>query len=115
MATDPECPLTMQSEKNHIPSVGHQRAKKTNFKGHKKANVTNSKLSSKPNCIGQHTLVDRPTLMEPTEEPQEHTHHEEILSVQTDNTQKSTYNAKVSNTEATALFDSGTTFSCISK
>ena len=32
-----------------------------------------------------------------------------------DDTQKSTYTAKVGSTEATALFDSGATLSCISK
>ena len=84
-----------------------------NFKGHKKTNIRNSKLSNKTNRKGQHTLVTRTTLMELTEELQEHTRHEEILSVQIDDMQKSTYNAKVGNTEATALFDSGTMLSCI--
>ena len=50
-----------------------------------------------------------------TEEPQEQKSHEEILSVHIDDTQKSTYIAKVGSTEATALFDSGTILSCISK
>ena len=86
-----------------------------NFKGHKRANVTNSKLSSKSDCKGQHTLVNRSTPTELMEEPQEQTCHEEILSVQINNIQKSMYNVKVSNTEATALFDLGAMFSCISK
>ena len=60
-------------------------------------------------------LVNRPAQIKQTEEPQEHKRHEEILSVHIDDTQKSTYNTKVSSTEATALFDSGTTLSCISK
>ena len=64
---------------------------------------------------GQHNLVTRLVQTKLTEEPQEHKCHEEILSVQIDDTQKSTYNAKVSNTEATALFDSGAMLSCISK
>ena len=41
--------------------------------------------------------------------------HEEILSVQINDMQKSTYNAKVSNTEAMVLFDSGTMLNYISK
>ena len=53
--------------------------------------------------------------MKQTVEPQEHKCHEEILSVHIDDTQKSRYNAKVGSTEATALFDSGPTLSCISK
>ena len=64
---------------------------------------------------GQHTLVTRLTQVKQTEEPQEHKCHKVILSVQIDDTQKSTYNAKVGNTEATALFDSGATLSYISK
>ena len=97
-------PLTMQNEKNHATITGHQRA-----------NTTNSKLLNKPDCKSQQTSVNRPTPKKPTGEPQEHICHEEILSVQINDTQKSTYNAKVSNTEVTAPFDSGTMLSCISK
>ena len=64
---------------------------------------------------GQPESVARPKLSEKTEEPQEQKSHEEILSVHIDNTQKSTYTAKVGSTEATALFDSGALLSCISK
>ena len=41
--------------------------------------------------------------------------HKEILSVHINDTQKSTYNTKVSSTEATTLFNSGTMLSCIFK
>ena len=47
--------------------------------------------------------------------PQEQKSLEEILSVHIDDTQKSTYTAKVGSTEATALFNSGAMLSCISK
>ena len=57
----------------------------------------------------------RPTQTEKTEEPQEQKSHKEILSVNIDDTQKSTYTAKVGSTDATALFDSSATLSCISK
>ena len=102
--------------------TGHQRANTTNSKLSNKLdhnsqqtlvnrptpnNTTNPKLSNKPDRNGQQTSVNRPTPNKLTEEPQEHIHHKEILSVQINDTQKSTYNAKVSNTEATALFDSG--------
>ena len=86
-----------------------------NFKGHKKTNMTNSKLSNKTNCKGQHTAVTRLTPTKLTEEPQEYKCHNQILSVEIDDTQKSTYNTKDGNTEVTALFDSGATLSCISK
>ena len=82
--------MMSQSEKDHITSISHQRANTKNFKGHKKTNITNSKLSNKSDCKGQHTSVDRPTPIELTEEPQEHTCHKEILSVQIDDMQKST-------------------------
>ena len=79
------------------------------------SNKANTKHSNEKNHNGQHKLVNRPAQIKQTEEPQEHTCHEEILSVHTDDTQKSTYNAKVGSTEATVLFDSGTTLSCILK
>ena len=86
-----------------------------NFKGHNKTNMTNSKLSNKTNCKGQHTAVIRLTPTKPTEESQEYKCHNQILSVEIDDMQKSTYNAKDGNTEVTALFDSGAMLSCISK
>ena len=78
-------------------------------------NTTTSKLSSKPDLNDQQTSINRPTPNKPADEPQEHICHKEILSVQINNTQKSTYNAKVGNTETTALFDSGAMLSGISK
>ena len=101
-------------------TTGHQRANITNSKlsskpdlngqqtlvnGPTPKNTTNSKLSSKPDLNGQQILVNRPTPNKPVDEPQKHIRHKEILSVQISDTQKSTYNAKVGNTEATALFD----------
>ena len=59
--------------------------------------------------------VTRPKQSEKTEEPKEQNSHEEILSVHIDDTQKSTYTTKVGSTEATALFDSSASLSCISK
>ena len=50
-----------------------------------------------------------------TKETDRRTCHEEILSVQINDMQKSMYNAKFGNTEAMALFDSGTMLSCISE
>ena len=97
-------PPTTQNEKNHATITGHQRA-----------NTTNSKLLKKPGCNSQQTSVNRPTLTKPIGEPQEHICHQEILSVQINDMQKSTYNAEVGNTEAMALFDSGAMLSCISK
>ena len=111
----------MQGEKKQSPHNNHQRAdtmhissqNMTNKVAHKLPSGTNSKYSK--DRYGQHNSVSRPAQTGKTEEPQEHKCHEEILSVHIDNTQKSTYNAKVSGTEATALFKSGTTLSCISK
>ena len=59
--------------------------------------------------------LPRPTQTGKTEEPQEQKRHKEILSVHIDDTQKSTYTAKVGSTEATALFNFDATLSCISK
>ena len=122
-ATNPECPPTMQGEENHSPHTGHQRANTTHISSQSKADKVNSKPSNKANPEhfskkyhkGQHNSVSRPAQIKQTEEPQEHKCHKEILSVQIDDTQKSMYNAKVSSTEATALFNSGATLSCISK
>ena len=74
-----------------------------------------TKQKSTKNQEGQPEPVARPKLSGKTEEPQEQKSHEEILSVHIDDTQKSTYTAKVGSTEATALFDSGASLSCISK
>ena len=110
----------MQGEIKQSPHHGHQRADTTNISSqntaskltHKPPNRANSNTKDRK---GQHNLVSRPAWTEKTEESQEQKCHQEILSVHIDDTQKSTYNAKVSNTEATALFDSSTTLSCISK
>ena len=75
---------------------------------HKPPNRANSKYSDTKDHKGQHNLVSRPAWTEQK-------CHEEILSVDINDTLKSTYNAKVSSTEATALFDSGATLSCILK
>ena len=77
--------------------------------------TANAKHSNKKDHNSQHKSVNRPAQIKQTEEPQEHKRHEEILSVPIVDTQKSMYNTKVGSTEATALFDSGTTLSCISK
>ena len=102
---DLEFPPTMQGEKNHSPPTSHQRANTSNVTIHNKADKTNSKLSNKMDYKGQHISVTRPALIKLTEEPQEHKCHEDILSVQIDDTQKSMYNTKVGNTEATALLN----------
>ena len=111
----PGMPPTTQGEISNSSHTGHQRANTSNIPSQKKANKTNSKPFNKIDHKGQHTLVTRPAQVKLTEEPQEHKHHEQILSVQINDTQKPTYNAKVSNMEATALFLSGATLSCISK
>ena len=119
----PGIPPTMQGETKQSPHHGHQRANTTYSPSqntaskitHELPRGANSKYSNTNDHKGQHNLVSRPAWTEKTEEPQEHKCHEEILSVHIDVTQKSTYNAKVSGTEATALFDSGTTLNCMSK
>ena len=121
--TKPECPLTTQGETKLSPHYGHQRAntmytssQNTASKTvHKSPNGANSKHRDTKYHKGQPNLVSRPTWTEKTEEPQEQKCHEVILSVNIDDTQKSTYNAKVSSMEATALFDSGAMLSCVSK
>ena len=121
--TKPECPLTMQGETKQSSYFGHQRAHTTYTSSqntasktiHKAPNEANSNYMDTEDHKGQPNLVSRPAWTEKTEEPQEQKRHEEILSVLIDDTQKSTYNAKVSSMEATALFDSGTMLSCISK
>ena len=82
---------------------------------YKLPNETNPKHSNRKDHNGQYSLVSRPAWTEKTEEPHEHKRYKEILSVHINVTQKSMYNAKVGGMEATALFDSGTTLSCISK
>ena len=93
-------------------SSSQNKASETN---HKLSNKANSKHSNEKHHKDHHKSVTRPAQMKQTEEYQEHKCHEEILSVQVDDTQKSMYNAKVSNMEATTLFNSGATLSCISK
>ena len=119
----PEHPLTMQDKTEQLLQNGHQRAKITNNASqskatrtiHKSQNGAKTKQKSTKDHECQPEPVARPKLPEKTEEPQEQKSHEEILSVHIDKTQKSTYTAKVGSTEATALFDSGTSLSCISK
>ena len=119
----PECPPTMQDETKQPPHCGHQRVDTTHISSqskasktiHKPPNGAKTKLKDTKDHKGQPNLVVRPKWTEKTEEPLEQKHHKEILSVNIDDTQKSTYNAKVGSTKATALFDSSATLSCISK
>ena len=118
-----EHPLIMQDETKQPPHCGHQRGETTHNLSqskatktiHKTLNGAKTKQKNTKDHKGQPNLVVGPTRTEKTEEPQEQKCHEEILSVHIVDTQKSTYTAKVGSTEATALFDSGTTLSCISK
>ena len=118
-----EHPLTTQDETKQPLQNGHQRAKNTNSESQCKATKTihkssygaKTKQKSTEDHQGQLESVVRPKQSGKTEEPQEQKSHEEILSVHIDDTQKSTYTAKVGSTEATALFDSGARLSCISK
>ena len=120
---EPGMPPTTQGEIKQPPHHDHQRADTTCISSqnmasktmHKPPSEVNSKYSNTKNCKGQHNSVSRPAWTEKTEEPQEQQCHEEILSVYIDDTQKSTYNAKVGGMEATALFNSGATLSCILK
>ena len=77
---------------------------KANGVNHIISNKSNAKDSNEKDHNGQHKSVNRPAQIKQTEELQEHKCHEEILSVDIDDTQKSTYNAKVSIMEATVLF-----------
>ena len=118
-----KCPLTTQNEMEQLLQNGHQRAKTTNKASqskairtiHKSPNRAKTKQKSTKYHEGQPEMVARPKLPGNTEEPQEQKSQEEILSVHIDDTQKSTYTAKVGSTEATALFDSDASLSCISK
>ena len=85
----------------------HNEETHKNTTGHQKANHINSLPINNSDHISQYTLVNRPALKKMAEEPQECTHHEEIPSIQINNTQKLTYNVKFRNIEARALFDSG--------
>ena len=87
---DQECLLTTQSELINTLFTGHQRADTMNFKDHNKANTTNLKLSTETDHEGQQSSVTGPKPMKMTDEPQEHKCHEEILSVQIHDMQKST-------------------------
>ena len=121
--TKPECPPTTQDKTKQPLQCGHQRAKTTHSSSPNKATKTihkspdgaKTKQKNTEDHQGQPESVVRPTQTEKTEEFQEQKSHEEILSVHIDDTQKSTYTAKVGSMEATALFDSGATLSCISK
>ena len=121
--TKPECPPTMQDKTKQPPHCGHQRADTTHSSSqskatktiHKPPNRAKTKQKNTEDHKGQPKLVIGPTWREKTEEPQEQKSHEEIMSVHIDDTQKSTYTAKVGSMEATALFDCCTTLSCISK
>ena len=108
----------MQDGIKKSPHYGHQRANITNSSSHYTVNTIthkplNGASTNTTDPKGQHNLVSRPERTEKTEETQEQECHKEILSVHIDDTQKSTYNAKVGNTEATALFDSSAMLSCI--
>ena len=113
----------MQYETKQPLQNGHQKAENTNSASQNKATKTiqkspngaKTKQKSTEDCQGQPESVTRPKQPGKTEEPQEQKSHEEILSVHIDDTQKSTYTAKVGSTEATALFDSSAMLSCISK
>ena len=118
--TKPEHPLTTQDETKQPLQCDHQRAETTHSSSqskatstiHKSPNRAKTKQKSTEDHQGQQESVVRPTQTEKTEEPQEQKSHEEILSVHID---ESTYTVKVGSIEATALFDSGATLSCISK
>ena len=116
-----EHPLTVQDETKQPLQNGHQRAENTNSASqskatktiHKPPNGAKTKQKNTEDHQGQPESVARPKQPGKTEEPPEQKSHEEILSVHIDDTQKSTYTAKVGSTEA--LFNSGATLSCISK
>ena len=122
-ATKLECPPIRQDKTKQPLQNGHQRAENTNSASqtkatktiHKPPNRAKIKQKNTEDHQGQLESVARPKQSGKTEEPQEQKSHEEILSVHIDDTQKSTYIAKVGSTEVTALFDSGATLSCISK
>ena len=82
---------------------------------HKSPNGAKTKQKSTKDHEGQSEMVTRPKLPEKMKESQEQKSHEEILSVHIDDTQKSTYTAKVGSTEATDLFDFDASLSYISK
>ena len=118
-----ERPPTTQDKTKQPLQNGHHRAENTNSSSqskatkniHKSLNGAKTKQKNTEDHQGQPESVVRPKQSGKTEKPQEQKSHEEILSVHIDDTQKSTYTAKVGSTEATALFDSGATLSCISK
>ena len=119
--TKPECPLTTQDKTKQPPHCGHQSAKTTHSSSqskatktiHKSPNGVKNKQKNTEDHNGQPESVIRPTQTDKTEELQEQKSHGEILSVHIDDTQRSTYTAKVGSMEVTALFDSCTTRSCI--
>ena len=115
--------MTTPDETKQLLHYGHQRAKnmdnacqsQATRSTHKPPNGAITKQINMKDHEGQLEVVIRPKQSETAEEPQEQKSDEEILSVYIDNTQKSTYTAKVGSTKATALFDSGTSLSCMSK
>ena len=105
---EPRSPPDYEGEIKESPHYSHQRADSTNSSSQNMMNKITHKPPNGANTNtmdhkGQNNLVSRPERTEKTEEPQEQKHHEEILSVQIDDTHKSSDNAKVSSTEATAL------------
>ena len=113
----------MQEETEQPLQNGHKRAENMNNTSqskatrtiHKPPNGAKTTQNNTEDHEGQPESVTRPKLSDKTEESQEQKSHEEILSVHIDDTQKSTYTAKVGSTKATALFDSSASLSCISK
>ena len=77
------------------PMITHIKVKHKNTNGHQRATHINSTQINDTDHNGQHTQFNRPPLKKMTEEPQEHTRHEEILSIQINDTQKLTYNARL--------------------
>ena len=119
----PERLLATQDKTKQPLHYGHKRAKNTNSLSqskatksiHKSPNGAKTKQKITQDHQSPPQLVARPKQTGKTEEPQKQESHEVFLSVHIDDTQKSTYTAKVGSTEVTALFDSGATLSCISK
>ena len=91
----------MQDETKQPLQNGHQRAKNTNSASqskatktiHKSPNRAKTKQKNTEDHQGQLESVTRPKQPGKTEETPEQKSHEEILSVHTDDTQKSTYTA----------------------
>ena len=116
-----ECPPTTQDETEQLLQNGHQWAEITNNASqgkatrtiHKFPNRAKTKQTSTKDHEGQPEPVARPKLSGKTEETPRAEKPRGDPAVHLDDTQKSTYTAKVDSTEATALFDSGASLSCI--